>query len=301
VLLSLGLSYGLLQMGMACLRGLNIDAASGALDPLVGLVLFLGFQVLALLVGGTLAGAGQPRGTLLGGLVGLTSGVLLLAGMLSGVLSNMVQLYSAELLTPGTPTYDLTMYGLPLQNAVTAALGGLLGGWIWKPLPTLTVPGLIAVQNRKPRRDAYVKPVSRWKGPVSVVKVLVGSAVAVLGATNTPWILNSILRVSDNKLMIMTALENQVAHGEVYGLMILCGGILAGANRTNGLKQGTCVGFLVAVIMSNFHSFALGQASLSMVFPIISALLLAPVGGWFGSELWPPVARRARYKWKSWF
>jgi hypothetical protein len=146
-----------------------------------------------------------------------------------------------------------------------------------------------------------VKPVSRWAGPVSPIKVLLGTAVAVYGAINTPRLVDYILLVSDKQLKIMTTLENQVAHGEVYGLMILFGGILAGASRTNGLKQGTCVGVLVAVIMSSFHGYALGQTSLSVVFPIISALLLAPVGGWFGSELWPPVDRRVRRKRRTWF
>jgi hypothetical protein len=121
-----------------------------------------------------------------------------------------------------------------------------------------------------------------------------------VGTINTPRLVDSILLASDRKLKIMTTLENQVAHGEVYGLMILLGGILAGASRTNGLKQGVCVGILVAIIMSSFHGYALGHASLSLVFALISALLLAPVGGWFGSELWPPVGRGPRRKrWAS--
>jgi hypothetical protein len=288
-------------MGMACLRGMHVDAPSGDLDPLVGLVLFLGLQVLALLVGGTLAGAGQPRGALLGGLVGLTSGVLFLVGMLCGIVSSLVQSFSSELLTPGTPTHDLTMFGLPLQNAIVGALGGLVGSWIWKPFPPLTIPGLVGVQYRNPRRAPQIQPVSRWAGPVSVTSVLLGTTAAALGAINTPRILDYIVQISDRKLKIMTTLENQVAHAEVYGLMILFGGILAGANRTNGLKQGTYSGVLLAIVMSSFHSYALGQSSLSVMFAVIAALLLAVVGGWFGSELWPPVARRVRRKRFGWF
>jgi hypothetical protein len=299
ILLSLGLSYGLLQMGMACLRGLQVDASTGHLNPLVGLTLFSGLQALALLVGGTLAGAGQPRGALLGALVGVSSGVLFLIGMFGGILSNMVQSFSAELLTPGTPTHGLTMMGLPLQNAVIGAVGGLIGSWIWKPLPPLTLPGLVGIQNRKSGRE-WIKPISRWAGPISPLKVLLGTAAAVFGAINTPRVVDYIVVVSDYKLKIMTALENQVAHGEIYGLMILSGGFLAGASRTNGLKQGLCVGVLVAIAMSSFHSYALGHASLDVVFAMVTALSLATVGGWFGSELWPPIdpnARRKRWTW----
>src|SRR5262249_2887504 len=93
-LLALGLCYGLLQVGMACLRALGVDAASGALDPLTGLILFQGLQVLALLGGGMLAGAGQERGSVLGGIVGILSGVVILAAMLSGLVSTLVQSYS---------------------------------------------------------------------------------------------------------------------------------------------------------------------------------------------------------------
>jgi hypothetical protein len=96
-------------------------------------------------------------------------------------------------------------------------------------------------------------------------------------------------------------LENQVAYGKIYGLMILLGGILAGANRTNGLKQGVCVAVIVAIVMSSFHSYALGHASLSIVFAMISALMLAPSAVGFGSELWPPVDRTGRRRGWSWY
>ncbi|HEV3204700.1 MAG TPA: hypothetical protein VGY77_09960, partial [Gemmataceae bacterium] len=73
VLVALGLCYGLLQMGMACLRGLGKEATSGELNSLLGLALFHGLQAVALLPAGTLAGAGHKRGALLGAGVGLFS------------------------------------------------------------------------------------------------------------------------------------------------------------------------------------------------------------------------------------
>ena len=295
VLLALGLCYGLLQMGMACLRAIGLDAAGGHLDPLVGLGLFQGLQVVALLVGGALAGAGQPRGSVLGGAAGVLSGVLFLTGLVTGVVGNLAQSYSAELLAPDSRVHDLVIYGLPLQHAVVGAIGGLIGSFIWRPAVPVAIPGLLTSAKRGlAGREAAPKAVSRWAGPVSIPGVMLGSAVAILGALNTPTLVDFVLRASDHKLRIVTRMENQVAYGEVYGLTILLGGFLAGANRRNGLKQGTCVGLLVAAVMGG--AFLRGGAglSVSVVFPVLSALLLAPVGGLCGSELFPPVVRARR-------
>jgi hypothetical protein len=289
-------------MGMAFLRALGVDATSGVLDPLVGLALFQALQVIALLGGGAMAGAGQMRSTLLGGVAGFTSGVIFLVGLLTGVVATLAQWYSGVLLSPESSVRDLIIFGLPLQHAIVGAVGGLIGGLIWSPLTPVLVPGLPSAQKRvQIRREATQKAVSRWTGPVSIVGVVFGSAVAVAGALQTPAIVDFILRASEYKLKIITQIENQVAYGEVYGLAILFGGFLAGANRVNGLKQGVCVGVLVAMVMTG--SFLRGGAgiSVSVIFPILSAMLLAPIGGLCGSELLPPAARRGRrHKKRTW-
>jgi hypothetical protein len=297
LLLALGLCYGLLQMGMASLRALGTDAASGGLDPRLGLALFQGLQGLALLTGGILAGAGQPRGAVLGGTVGILSGLVFLAGIFSGLVTTLVQSYSGELLAQGSSLHNMMMYVLPLQHALAGAVGGLIGCLIWKPLPSLTLPGLAGIQKRAPgQREISLEFIFRWKGPVAWFRVLVGSIVAIAGAINTPKVVDFILFASDDKLKLVTQLENQVAHGEVFGFAILFGGFLAGMNRSNGLKQGVCVSVIVACAMA--AAFLRGAAAPmgSTIFPVLSALLLASVGGWFGSELWPPAFRRSQLK-----
>jgi hypothetical protein len=298
-LVTLGLSYGLLQTGMACMRALGIDATSGSLNPVAGLILFQSFQALAALGGGMFAGAGQERASLLGGLAGLLSGVGVLAAVLAGVAANVVQSYSAALLSPGTPTFDLIMFALPVQHAVMGAIGGFAGSLIWKPLPPL-VDTRYAQRPKRPAVRPAAPPMSlRWSGPVAWLRVFLGTGIAVVGAMNAPRIVDFLLRVSDNKLKVMTQLENQVAYGEVYGLAILLGGCFAGATRVNGLKQGVCVGVLVAVIMGATLYQTTASGPLSLLFPVVSALLLGSVGGWFGSELLPPVARR-RFRVRFW-
>jgi hypothetical protein len=120
-----------------------------------------------------------------------------------------------------------------------------------------------------------------------------------MGALNAPAIVDWIMRLSDRKLQVITQLENQVAYGEVFGLSILFGGCLAGATRPNGLKQGVCVAILVSVVLIGTLIRQAGEDPGAVLFPILSALLLAPVGGWFGSELLPPVAKR-RFRVRFW-
>jgi hypothetical protein len=300
--ISLGLCYGLLQMGMAFLRAWAIDATSGALDPLVGLVLFQGLQAVGILIGGTLAGVGQPRGTLLGGVVGILSGILMLTGIFSGVIATLVQSYSAELLTPGTPIHRVIMYGLPLQHALVGTIGGFIGSFIWQPYANVPFPSRgTGPKKAAVRSHASQDSFPRWAGPVAWRRVMIGIVVAVVTALNTPRIVDFVLSASDNQLEIVTDLENQVAYGEVYGLAILLGGLIAGATRSNGLKQGTCVGLVVSFVMLGTLLKAGRPLSPSLMFPVLSSLLLAPVGGWFGSELLPPAARRQPWRPKTWF
>jgi hypothetical protein len=300
--IALGLCYGLLQMGMAFLRAFGIDATTGALDPLVGLILFQSLQAVGILTGGVLAGVGQPRGTVLGGLVGILSGIFMLAGIFSGAVVTLVQSYSAELLTPGTPIHKLIMYALPLQHALVGTMGGFIGGFIWQPDSALALPlSGSAPRPQTRRRAAEREAFPRWVGPIAWARVVIGTLVAVVGAINTPRIVDFVLAASENQLQIVTDLENRVAYGEVFGLMILLGGFIAGTTRSNGLKQGTCVGVVVSFVMTGTFLKAGQPVSPTLLLPVLSSLLLAPVGGWFGSELLPPAARRQRWKSKTWF
>jgi hypothetical protein len=293
VMIALGLCYGLLQFGMALLRGLGKEAPTGALSPLVGFVLFQSLQALALLPAGTLAGAGQRRGVFLGAAAGLFSGLFFISGMLGGILTSLVQSYSDQLLKPGAPIHELTLYSLPVVHTFFGAIGGLVGSSIWKPPAEITLPLLSPKKQLALRREAAnTRPLFRWEGPIAWGHVILGTVVATLGAMNTPTIIDFILHASDNQLRIMTQLEDRVAYGEVFALSILLGGCLAGAHSSNGLKQGVCVAIMLAFLMAGI--FWQGPNSPAVIYPVLCVLFLAPVGGWFGSELLPPAVRRGR-------
>lgn len=297
-LLALGLCYGLLQLGMAILRAVGKENVSGELSPGFGLALFLTLQGFALLPAGILAGAGQRRGILLGGLVGIFSGLLFISGMLSRVLTGLVQPYSQQLLTPGTPVYELTLYSLPVLHTVCGAIGGIVGGAIWKPYPDLALPFLSPQKRLALRREAAkATPLFRWEGPVAWVHVILGTGIAILGTVHTPRIIDFVLSASEQKLAITTQLEDQVAYGEVFALFILLGGVIAGAGSPNGLKQGVVAAMGLGFLMAGI--FWKGPNAPSVIYPVLCAVFLAPVGGWFGSELLPPTFRFQRQRRKD--
>jgi hypothetical protein len=308
-LLSLGLSYGLLQLSGAVLRGMNMDTAGGSLGPIADLALFQGLQILALLAGGMLAGAGQTRGTSLGAMVGVLSGLLFIAGMLNGTVTVLVPGFARELLTPGTTVRNLTLYGLPVLHAVFGALGGQAGSAIWCPLPSSsrtwsTPAGSSALPLIRaplgPSGEDYRDLLAFWSGPVAWARVVVGTLVAVGGAVWTRSIIDLIVLASQGRLSIATMWENQVACGEVFTLSILIGGCIAGANTLNGVRQGFWVGIAAAALLTClFLSGALHPVGGAPA--VLSTLFFGPIGGWFGSELLPPVYHAPRRRGAAWF
>jgi hypothetical protein len=302
VLLAVGLSYGLLQLCTAGLRATQLDPAEGGFHPLAGLALLEGLQAVALLAGGTLAGVGQRRGIALGAVVGVVSGMLFLMGMLNGIVTNLVHSLATELLDPGSPVRNVALYALPILHVVCGAAGGLAGSLIWKPPPAVAAgrPGTFPSAPVRAARRPKVPWPSPWDGPVAWVRVLLGTVVAVTGAIGTKAIIDLVLYASEGKLMVMTTLEDQVTYAEVFSFAILLGGCCAGASTFNGLKQGVCLGLIASLVMTGVFVTGSFQGSAPGIYPVLSILFLAPIGGWFGSQLLPPVCRRRRVA-RTWF
>jgi hypothetical protein len=311
VLLALGLCYGLLQLCAAGFMVLGRGTPDGGVSGVIRLVLFEGLQALALLAGGALAGAGQRRGAGLGAIVGVMSGLLLITAMLDGVFAILDQSFVRDLLTPGTALRNITLYGLPILHAVCGALGGLVGSKVWKPLFELdlaaavvaqasSVPGMIVRAVRRSELTKFSK--WSWTGSVAWGRVVVGTVVALCGAIWTQWILGLLILACEGKLKIMTSFEDQVSYGEVFSLSILVGGCIAGTNTFNGLRQGVYVGLCAAVALTIFFISGLLKQSVPAIYPVLSTLFLGPIGGWFGSELLPPIYKAPPHpRTRRWF
>jgi hypothetical protein len=271
LLLAQGLYYGLVHLCKAGLLVVHDPAAMDVWVTLAGLLVLQGLQALGLLVGGALAGAGQRRALLYGGIVGLWNGVIYV----------ILQLHNAELFNP------VALYGQPVLQTACGALGGLVGSLIWRPLALLGTAGGAACEAGPLLRKS--KPGRFFAGPIAWARVLAGAALAVAGATWATVILDIVLAASEGHLTIDSHVQAHLVTWEITALAMFVGSALAGASTANGLKQGLCVGVATAILLV---AFRLGGKHLQVddvVLTAASALVICQVGGWFGSQLFPPI------------
>jgi hypothetical protein len=270
------LAYGLQQLLTACL--LASGERSSVWTTLWGIVFLHGIQGLCLLIGGALCGAGKQRGILYGSFVGLVNGMIFL----------LVQRQSGEVLT------EIALYGQPILHLAFGAFGGLMGTLIWKPIPALQAPE--GVIDTKPA----MVPAPTFQflaGPIYLGRVCLGVFVVVCGVVWSNAILNWVMNASQGALEIKTHLQAQLVGWEICGLATLFGAGLAGSNTFNGFKQGLCVGVGSSLILAGVNvgnPKSMLEATLLMIMGI---MVLTCVGGWFGSQLFPPlgtVKRRNR-------
>jgi hypothetical protein len=276
LLLAQGLYYGLVHLCKAGLLVVDDQAARGVWVTLAGLLVLQGLQALGLLVGGALAGAGQRHALLYGGIVGVWNGVIFI----------VLQFHNAELFNP------VALYGQPVLQTAFGAIGGLAGSLIWRPLPLL---------GMAPARDAG--PIVRqgksrgfFAGPIAWARVLAGAALAVAGATWATVILDLVVAAGEGHLSIDSHVQAHLVTWEITALAMFVGSALAGATTTNGLKQGGCVGVATAAMLV---AFRLGSKHLlldDLALNAASALVICLVGGWFGSQLFPPISPYAQRK-----
>jgi hypothetical protein len=246
-----------------------------------GILFFQGVRVLALLVGAVFAGAGQRQSGFLGGMVGAWNGVF------------------SVLLLPG-PTQALTptaLLGQPLLQAAIGAIGAWLGSAYWKPLPSpwsgdFGPAGSKAVSPRK--RNFLRRHLKLFTGPVAWFRVSVGVGLAVAGTLSATLFFEKILDLGHGALATTDDLQDRLITMEIKALALLLGGALAGATTSNGLKQGFCVGLASTVILIGVEMNFVERWLQLACFTLVSALSLSLVGGWFGSQLFPPLVKSRR-------
>jgi hypothetical protein len=273
LLLAQGLYHGLRQLVAAVwLSTTGIGMQEAEAGPTGGAVV-QGVQLLGLLLGGLIAGSGQRSGPLLGAIVGVWNGVLCL----------VLQPQSGVALT------TVSLYGQPLLQSACGALAGWLGCTVWKPLPAPTLPGA-AQTVRKPTPGGDRSAL--FSGSVSWFRVVLGTALAISGILSAHIILDAVLRAGGDQLATTEYWHDRMLTLEIKALAILAGAGLAGANSVNGFKQGLCVAVPVSLLLlvqpiSRTSTTVLGAS-------LLTALVLCLVGGWFGAQLLPPVARVRR-------
>ncbi|HTU17050.1 MAG TPA: hypothetical protein VMG10_03240 [Gemmataceae bacterium] len=277
LLLAQGLFYGLRHLLTAVLMVVQGGEAVEQMWTLAtGILLLQGVRMFSVLIGGVFAGAGQQQAAFLGAMVGAWNGVfsvLLLPG-------------PAQALTP------ITVLGQPLLQAGIGAVSGWLGSAFWTPLPSTTV-----AETPLPRKRSFLRRnMNLFTGPIAWVRVSFGVILAVTGSLTATLFFETILDISHGVLTTTDDLQDRLIVLEIKAFALILGGILAGASTSNGLKQGLCVGLASTVILigieMNFVERWVQLAGLTAV----AAFSLSVVGGWFGSQLFPPVIKARRQR-----
>jgi hypothetical protein len=277
LVLSQGLFYGLrhlLTAGLMAAEGTEAVEQMGTTAS--GFFLLQGVHLFALLVGTVFTGAGQRSAAFLGAMVGAWNGVFSVM-LLSG---------PAQAFTP------IALLGQPLLQAGIGAVGGWIGSAFWTPLPSATT-----VEAPLPRkRFSFRRDIQYFSGPVAWFRVGLGLILAVTGTLTATLFFEKILDMSHGTLATTDTLQDRLITLELKALALMLGGAVAGATTNNGLKQGLCVGLASTVILigieMNFVERWLEMAGLTT----IAALSLSLVGGWFGSQLFPPVLKMRRHR-----
>src|SRR5207248_11626434 len=98
-----------------------------------------------------------------------------------------------------------------------------------------------------------------------------------------------IVEFSEGRLNINTPLQAELLTWEISDFAMLAGSALAGATKQSGIKQGLCVGVGTATVLLGVRMASPQITRPLVLITMLSALCLSIAGGWFGSQLLPPM------------
>jgi hypothetical protein len=272
LILAQGLALGLKQLLTAGLHATGDEALLGG--TWIGLALLHSLHAVGLLCGGIFAGAGQQRGALIGGLMGLGSGLITLA----------LQAQAPRILP------DALHFAQPLLHVLFGMMGGCIGTAIWTPTPKLTLPESKTEGTPPPSLIEM-----RWlRGPIAWWRVIAGATLMTCGIVWSNLIMNWMIEASLGSLTLTTHFQAKLVSWEVAGLTMLIGATLAGATTFNGTKQGLCVGIGAAVLYIGYQLARFQAQPETIISAIVAMLGIGLLGGWFGGQMFPPLGRGRR-------
>lgn len=304
LLLALGLSYGLLQLCAAVIVLWARESGATSINANLGWCLLLGLLGAAVIAGAGLSAVGAKHGKSYGIVIGLLSSGIAATAIQSGAFSRLAAPYLGSFTDGALPTLQpeqiplgkSLFYMLPVFCLLCGTAGGAIGSGIWRlpsrlSLPQFTPAGPPAAKELQTsagyHASAAPAPTSQWTGPVDWLRVLAGIIVTCALSYLHRHIMYLIQIVGEGFIRFSNTAEEAQAITEIFALAILLGGCIAGATRPNGLKCGLIVGIGAGfgqALMILRHP----RASDQLFFIMLGALFLAPLGGWFGSNLLPP-------------
>jgi hypothetical protein len=271
VLIAQGLAFCLRQLFTAWFLASGAEGEPTDWNTPAGMVWLNAFHAISLILCGMLAGANQERGVTSGGLVGLWSGLIFL-GLHRG---------SRDVLDP------IVFFAQPFVHMLWGLLGGFIGNRIWKPVPLFHVEDDLG-------KSGYGMPRSSkrlLRGPIHILRVLLGASVALAGAVFAKEILDALMRYGQGALKIDSHLTERLIVYQMIALGTFVGGTIAGSSSRNGFKQGLCAGILAAALYMGVQ-LANPKSILEItLFTTAGVGVMCIAGGVFGSALFPPLAK----------
>lgn len=275
LLLAQGLAHGLQMFITGWLQASDEVPGQGMWTSSWGILLLFSLQGISLLIGGTITGAGQVRGLLYGSFVGLVNGLIFL----------MLNLGRGEIQN------EVAFYSQPILHLAFGAMGGLIGTLIWRPLPTLRLEPSSGSAKLRVSNGPLM-----FAGPIHWIRVLVGIIVAVAGVAFSPTILAFILEMFQGMIALQSTFQARLVTWEISAVAVLVGAGLAGATTPNGPKQGLVVGLGAGVLLIGISLGNPNAAFQASEFLVAALVGLTLAGGWFGSQLFPPLGGGSRRK-----
>lgn len=276
LLVAQGLGYALQQLISAGFLIWGDDNSREFWNSLGGYAFLHALQGACLVLGATLAGAGQTSAILFGSFIGLFNGIIFA----------LLQKQGEELLP------DYLVFAQPVVHLIFGAFGGWLGARIWKPAPPLqfgTAPTQISSFSW-----ASLNPFQFFQGPIHWRRVLIAIVPVVAGALYSKRILRALLDWSEGGLKISSHLQNKVILYEILALVTFVGAMIAGSSTFNGLKQGLCVGVGATMVLVGMQMGNPTTAMDVVIFQSIIVMAASLAGGWFGGKLFPPLGGEQR-------
>jgi hypothetical protein len=277
LLLAEGLFFGLRHLLTGVIVLVNgPGSAQEILATLPAMIGVQAIQVVALLLGAMLAGAGKRGGSMLG----------LMMGVVAGVIAIVAQQWQ-----PTASNWWLPIYCQPLVQGTIGFIGGFVGSTIWRPLAVV----LSAEDATIKRKVDFVPPTPMFAGPIHWFRILIGSGFAVAGWLSATYLLDRALLASNDALSTEGVMQEQIVVWEIKALAMLLGAALAGTCTMNGFKQGLFVGVLTGCILNAVLAYR-GMQFDVVGLTMLSTMSLSISGGWFGGQLFPPVSPFARQR-----
>lgn len=289
-IVALGLYLGLRKISIGFVLTILHEAESWWQSSEALTAVFL-LQLVSTSFGALLASAGRPRGIALGAFVGLLCGALFLG---------------AEALD-GTSLVQLVLLLQPVLLTVCGAIAGAVGAWVWAAVPELDMPAPL-VKKSSSIELLQEKPEDKAR-PTKWYRVVIGALVIVAGMGLAEKARFAAEKASGGLLKVESRGQGKFMSWQIATLAVLAGGAFAGATTGAGLRHGVYTGVLGGIgggclammrgeftqpeeYLLKYMNLAVSGPSdpvavLGIAFGIVVATL---VGGWFGGQLFPPLA-----------